>query len=284
VDTVEFNKDLGAFFRGKVAPLFSMYGDRLRTEVIKKEEGELVGTLDLEVQRRFLDFWSRYLTDYPVVSEEADNWPPGFPPPLTNWWEADRYCVLDPFDGTHNYLMGFQPATTVMLTLVEAKRPIFSAIFNPTSSSYFTADLSMGVALENRSGMGPIELGVSPEADLGDTMGLVEGSTAGVAKSDLAQLYMRSVKRWRSTLGFGTSATLLASGGNHPAGASALVSIGNKIVDNIHGVLFTELADGVVTKSDGELWLLDSPDRPDLVFSNGAVHDQILELADIANN
>lgn len=283
MNIVDLEREFGRFCREGILPLFIADWRKLVSEVLEKDNRELVGTLDVAIQHHFLDFAVEYLPDWPVVSEEADYWPLGYPPPVTNWWEEDRFCVLDPLDGTHNHLMGL-PLETVMFTLVDTGRPIFSAIFNPMrelarGDGYFTASTYDDRVIQYRSAGEPADfLSVSADSELGSVMGLLEGSTGNIVRSDLAQRYMRSVRRWRSAFGFGQSVALLASGGNHAAGAGALVSIKNKFTDNIHGVLFTELADGMVTRSDGEPWVLDNPDPVDLVFSNGIVHDQILEL------
>jgi len=76
---------------------------------------------------------------------------------------ADYLWIIDPLDGTSNYLRGF-PHYCVSIALVENGEPIDAVIFDPLRNELFTASKGNGAVLNDR------RLRVSDRKDLEGTM------------------------------------------------------------------------------------------------------------------
>ncbi len=62
---------------------------------------------------------------------------------------SDPSWILDPIDGTTNYVYGY-PLSTVSLALYEGGRVVFGVVFNPYSEECFTAQLGKGAYVGGR--------------------------------------------------------------------------------------------------------------------------------------
>jgi myo-inositol-1(or 4)-monophosphatase len=70
-----------------------------------------------------------------------------------------RYWVVDPLDGTTNFMHGF-PVVAVSVALVEADIPVAGCVHAPFLEETYVAELGMG-AWRKRHGGGPVRLSVS---------------------------------------------------------------------------------------------------------------------------
>jgi myo-inositol-1(or 4)-monophosphatase len=71
--------------------------------------------------------------------------------------------VIDPLDGTHNYLRGF-PHFSVSIALLEGNDPIYGVVFDPIRDEMFTASRGDGAFLNDR------RIRVSPREGLAGAM------------------------------------------------------------------------------------------------------------------
>jgi myo-inositol-1(or 4)-monophosphatase len=74
----------------------------LRSRITQKEDESYVSEGDLLIQSIVFDYLSKYLTEYELISEEMA--------PFTdaNWNIKGSYVVLDPIDGTENFISGLR--------------------------------------------------------------------------------------------------------------------------------------------------------------------------------
>jgi myo-inositol-1(or 4)-monophosphatase len=104
--------------------------------------GDYVTEVDLASERAIRRMLEQATPGIPVVGEESGG-------------EAgDRYWLVDPLDGTVNYLHGFW-AVGVSVALVEEGRPVAGAVHAPFLGTTWTA--SLGGGSSRRQGDGPAE-------------------------------------------------------------------------------------------------------------------------------
>jgi fructose-1,6-bisphosphatase/inositol monophosphatase family enzyme len=204
-----------------------------------------------------------------LVSEELDaSWPP----------DQDEFVILDPLDGTHNFLMGI-PLFGTMFAFIAHGVIEWSTIFLPmeelcgNNGFYFAARRNGAWKYQGNEA---IKLQVSSQRVLDRAQVLLEGKSKNVFKSSLAQSIQRNVLRTRNNISMCWSITRVASGGLFPNGIDAMVSFDNKPSDNLPGVLFIEEAGGKVSDFSGDTVSLTR--CKSLVFSNGLLHPSLIAL------
>ncbi len=74
----------------------------LRDHFSEKADGSFVSQGDLRVQSLVIDYLREHLTDYQLLSEELAPFDESFLDPM------GRYVVLDPIDGTENFVSGLR--------------------------------------------------------------------------------------------------------------------------------------------------------------------------------
>lgn len=251
-----------------LAPVFrKKLGQKGKIEV--KNGGELVGELDKEVEGMAKRMFARTMPDIPVLSEEDDHeWPPKF----------DDFILLDPMDGTHNFLMGM-PTFGVMLSLFEKRELVLSSFYLPLESmmglpAFYFAIKGGGAWMTGKDGRLPLK--VSGQKKLDETFLVLEGPSKKIEASELAHAAKVAVRRYRAGISCVWGFTRVAMGGTLSAPADVMLSIDNKPTDNMHGCLLIEEAGGKVTDLNGNPWSLENCST--LLYSNGHLHEQVLAL------
>ena len=113
----------------------------------EKGAGDYVTEVDLASERAILGLLQEATPNIPVVAEE------------TGGERSERYWVVDPLDGTTNFVHGF-PAVGVSVALVEEGRPVVGAVHAPFLGETYVAAQGLGARVE-RAGEAPRELRVS---------------------------------------------------------------------------------------------------------------------------
>lgn len=261
---------LKGFFRKEIYPyVLNRYTDK-KVFVTEKSKDEVVSEVDLTIQDKVAALVARTLPGIGLASEEREApWPPA----------DDEFIILDPLDGTHNFLMGI-PLFGIMLAFVARGSIKWSVLFLPmeelwSSDGFYFAALGEG-AWKYRNDE-TTKLSVSIQTDLERFQVLLEGKSKKILKSSVARALQEKVLRTRNNISMAWSVSRVASGGSYPMGIDAVVSFDNKPCDNIPGILFVEEAGGRVTNFDGA-----SPSlvrSKSLMYSNGLLHAQLLDLA-----
>ena len=105
-------------------------GDDLSTQ--QKGFGDYVTAVDRAAETHILDVLLRLTPDIPVLAEE------------TGGERASRMWVVDPVDGTTNFLRGFLPAVGVSVGLIEDEVPVAGAVVAPYSGDAWVAAAGLG--------------------------------------------------------------------------------------------------------------------------------------------
>lgn len=114
--------------------------NRKQLEIITKSHAtDFVTQVDREAERRIVTWLLERYPDIGVLAEEGSRHNPA----------AARTWVLDPLDGTRNFIQG-HPGYSVSLGLVEDGRPILGVVYDIEADDMYTAARGHGAWLNGR--------------------------------------------------------------------------------------------------------------------------------------
>ena len=105
--------------------------------------GEVVGAIDLEAQALIREVVLRAFPEHGFISEGSGDTAALLADPRPHW-------VVDPLDGTANYLRGY-PQFAVSIALVEAGEPLIGVIYDPIRNEFFGAIRGRGAVLNGQA-------------------------------------------------------------------------------------------------------------------------------------
>ena len=120
--------------------------------VVEKQRMDFASEVDKLAESEIVKELRRAYPDHAIVGEEGSAIGRG---PLT--W------VIDPLDGTHNYLRGI-PHFSVSIAMLDKGVPIYGVVFDPLRNELFTASKGDGAYLNDR------RIRVSKRENLGGAM------------------------------------------------------------------------------------------------------------------
>lgn len=216
-----------------------------------KADGSLVSVADHGSDERIVKALRRAFPDDGILSEERAE---------ISGTSGYRW-LLDPLDGTHNFLAGL-PLFGIVLALEKEGSPVLSVLMFPLLDELFVAEAGKGARKNGK------RIHVSQIAALKETMVLVDGSTkvvAGAVARD-AKALLAGDNRFRF-LGNGAFSLTRVATGSVPA---AVLQTG-KPWDIVAPSL-------LVTEAGGRVTAFSTPGVPEqgLLASNGLVHDEVL--------
>lgn len=109
------------------------------SDIAEKSPGELVTIVDREAEALLTTGLQSLLTEAPVVGEEASS----ADPKLLRALAAPRAWLVDPLDGTANFIKGSSDYA-VMVALLAEGVTVASWILQPASGALYTAELGSG--------------------------------------------------------------------------------------------------------------------------------------------
>lgn len=108
----------------------------------RKSDDSMVTQTDKDVQEHILAGISARFPDHAVLAEESTVTIQGFPRP-----GAARYCwVIDPIDGTRNFITGF-PCWATSIAVLDGGVPVAAAICEHNQDALYGAALGAGATL-----------------------------------------------------------------------------------------------------------------------------------------
>jgi myo-inositol-1(or 4)-monophosphatase len=108
-------------------------------EGVEKSAGDYVTAVDGASERAIAGFLANATPDIPLVGEERGG------------ATADRYWLVDPLDGTTNFLHGF-PIVAVSIALVREGVPTVGAVHAPFLGETYTGAVGLGATVERSDG------------------------------------------------------------------------------------------------------------------------------------
>jgi myo-inositol-1(or 4)-monophosphatase len=120
--------------------------------VVEKQRMDFASEVDKLAEAEIVKELRRAYPDHAIIGEEGSAIGKG---PLT--W------VIDPLDGTHNYLRGI-PHFSVSIAMLDKGVPVYGVVFDPLRNELFTASKGDGAYLNDR------RIRVSKRENLGGAM------------------------------------------------------------------------------------------------------------------
>lgn len=111
-------------------------------EIHKKGHADYVTNMDVWIQNELVKQFTGLLPDAVFILEEQDIQPT----PASYTW------IIDPIDGTQNYINGYQQSA-ICVALLQGTTGIYGAVYNPYSDELYTALKGSGAYLNGK----PIE-------------------------------------------------------------------------------------------------------------------------------
>jgi myo-inositol-1(or 4)-monophosphatase len=241
-------KDAGRLLRDRVGT---------RIDVDHKGSINLVTDVDLASERLIREAISTYYPRHEILGEEGG---------LSESGSEYRW-VVDPLDGTTNYAHGY-PIFCVSIALEWKGEIVLGVVYDPMRDELFAAEQGAGAALNNR----PIHVSKTAE--------LMQGLLSTGFPYDIKTSKLTNLDHWAN---FAMNAQALRRDG-----AAALdlcyVACGRfdgfwelnlSPWDTAAGTLIVTEAGGRVTNFSGGPF---SNYKPEVVASNGLIHDRMLEV------
>ena len=120
-----------------------------RTPAEAKGAGDYVTAADYASERAIAEVLSAANPSISVVGEESGG------------EGGSRYWLVDPLDGTTNFLHGF-PVIGVSIALIERGRPVIGVVHAPFQEETYYAVRGNGATLATRSGTAPLRVSSRP--------------------------------------------------------------------------------------------------------------------------
>jgi myo-inositol-1(or 4)-monophosphatase len=181
--------------------------------------------------------------------------------------ERQRRWIVDPLDGTVNFIHGL-PVVSVSVALWDGDLPVVGVVFDPINDELYAAATGGGATLNGE----PIR--VSEVADLGGAL-VITGFPYD--HYEYADAYVRTLgevlRRVNGIRRFGSAALDLCYVACGRVDASWEFQL--KPWDIAAGLVILAEAGGTATDPFGAPM---TPDRPHLVTSNGALHEELREI------
>lgn len=106
--------------------------------VIEKQRIDFATEVDKQAEAEIIRVLKRANPDYAILAEESGQ-----------RGKNRMTWVVDPLDGTHNYLRGI-PHFSVSIALLEGKVPVHAVVYDPLREELFTASKGDGAYLNDR--------------------------------------------------------------------------------------------------------------------------------------
>ncbi|RAW46317.1 inositol monophosphatase [Halorubrum sp. 48-1-W] len=235
--------------------------DAFRTDVAVEAKGEddVVTEADRAAQRTAIETIRESFPDDAVVAEEEDA--------RKRVPDEGAVWVIDPIDGTHNFVRGIRVWGTAVAAVVDGE-PVTAATVCPALDDVYTADADG--AYRNGEPLRVSDVAEPRRATVDPTLWWGHD-----ARDEYADACEAIVTRFNDMRRFGTAQVVLstvAAGGLE----GTVSNLRANPWDSVAGVFMVRQAGGRVTDLAGNRWRHDSVG---LVASNGHLHDEVLAAA-----
>jgi myo-inositol-1(or 4)-monophosphatase len=238
---------------------------RQRFQVKEKARADLVTDADLASQRTIRSFLAGRYPTHAFLGEEADAGGPSAPDPAPPAADAPPTWIVDPLDGTTNYVHDC-PLYCVSVGLQVSGELVVGVVFDPRQIELFWAARGMGAWLNDR------RLRVSSVGRLEDAL-LSTGFPPDLRGQEQALEWWRHFAfRAQSLRRTGSTALNLAylAAGRF----DGYWAFDNHVWDVAGGTVLVQEAGGIITNVNGTHY--DSY-TPDALASNGLLHPVLLD-------
>jgi len=234
---------------GVVKKYFEMVG--LEREV--KEDKSFVTEADKETERVIVETVKKTFPTHGFLGEEGGS----------ENHEAEYVWVIDPIDGTGNFVNGI-PIFAISIALLKDTEPLLGVIYNPITDSRYVCVKGEGVTYNEKQ----VQVSKQQAKDGAITFGY------GRSGKETAFRFINHARDHFSTVRLLGSSVLdlayIARGGTE-----AMVGVNLNVWDYAAGALMVQEAGGTITKHDGSPWIYGDGS---FAASNGTAHTELLAL------
>jgi myo-inositol-1(or 4)-monophosphatase len=252
MDTEIANRKEIAVEAAKTAGRILMDNFKKPLDIKSKGDRNLFTQIDLKAEDAIVTLIKKNFPEDDILSEENSHPKPGAP---FRW-------IIDPLDGTHNYIHGID-IFGVSIAVEFEKEVIIGVIYMPVADEFYIAQKDKGAYLNDK------RLSVSKRTLEQST--LIYDSSIRYNKGPMLKGLEKLVDEVFNIRMFGSSARHLS----YIAEGKAEIDIefNDKVWDFAAGLLLVEEAGGKVTDFKGNKW---STGMRDYIASNGITHEKIL--------
>jgi myo-inositol-1(or 4)-monophosphatase len=237
----------------QVAPIFvKFFGQAGKVEKKDGNPRDLVTQIDRKIETQIRKIIAKNFPEHKIIGEE-------FNKDEVN--SADLVWIIDPIDGTTNFIHGI-PIACISIALWNCNEPLAAVVYNPISGQMLTAVKGGGAFLNNR------KIFVSQQKDLLMAFG---GFGWGRDLEKAAEEFPKMVKKFNKIRTLGSTAweiCLIAMGG-----FDFLIQYRSKVWDFAAAMLILQEAGGIITDVAGKPIGLQSNS---VIASNKELHKIIL--------
>ena len=237
------------------------FGETENLQIQSKNIGDFVTKADLKAEKDLLDILKYYYPNYSYITEETG----------TIIGKEEETIVIDPIDGTTNFIHGI-PMFSVVLSKIVKGEVTDGVIFNPITNDFFWTSKGTGAWCNNK------RLRVSKREHLQDCIIGTGIPHLGKIYGNYLQEIDQITKKCSGLRRMGSAALDLAY-----VAAGKLDAFWERnlnLWDVAAGVLLIKEAGGKVTEPSGNPWTLKSKD---ILASNSILHDEIQKKLVIIN-
>jgi myo-inositol-1(or 4)-monophosphatase len=221
-----------------------------------KGKSDIVTEIDVLSERIMEEKLNVHFPGHSILSEEK-----GFTDNSSSFtW------IMDPIDGTINYYFGTSPFR-VALCLLEDKKPVITAIYNPLKDQLYFSEVNKGAFLNGK------RIKVNENFDVKNSVVMTHLSSKKEARARtiLALENIFSKTMHMRMFGSGLAAMTYIANGKF----DVFFNVKTNPWDIMPGALLIEEAGGIVTDIKGEKITYESTS---VLATNGKVHTEMLRL------
>ncbi|MFC1741077.1 inositol monophosphatase family protein [Nanoarchaeota archaeon] len=223
----------------------------------QKDSREYVTNCDIASENAIIEVLQKEFPDSTIYSEEVGE--------ITG--EEDLLWILDPIDGTHNFIHSL-PYYAVSIGAYKRGKPFAGLIYLPEFDEYLYAVEGKGAYLDDK------RISVSSIEKLGNSM-ITYDNQFHKHEAMLKNLESLQAKCFTVRV-FGSAAVDLCSVAK--GAVEARVFHKTKIFDFAAGILIVKEAGGTVTDFKGKEV---NPETSDVLVSNGKIHQELMDLLEL---
>jgi len=241
----------------KKAGLMLIQNIRSNREISFKGEVDLVTNFDRQSQEIIRDSLLGDFPDHDIIAEEG----------LKKEKGSDFKWIVDPIDGTTNYVHGF-PVFCISIAVEKGGKTLVGLVFDPMRGELFAAKREGGASLNNK------KIHVSCIEELDKSL-LTTGFPYDIRESDMNNLdhFSNFAVRCQAIRRCGSAALDLCSVAC--GRADGFWELKLSPWDTAAGALIVKEAGGCVTDFHNKRF---DPGKKQVLASNGKIHKQMLEV------
>lgn len=224
-------------------------------EVIKKGTGDFVTATDVRAEQAIVAQLQQ--TGYSILAEETGE--------IDN--KSEKKWVIDPLDGTSNFIRGF-PFFAVSIALLEGEKTLLlGVVYDPVANECYWAEKGKGAYMNG------VRISVSRGGKFEDSVLLIDhGRSEQSRRHYIACLQQLTLDSGAHAMRHGSTALMLC----HMASGkgAAFLSVGDELYDYAGGLIIADEAGADISDWRGKPW---DNSSSYILAANPGIHKSILE-------